>query len=235
LYIPTIRSLVKYLFRRSASASYISASCARSTCSISKQAKKNNKQVAIRDSRELQVVAAEEAEGHFFVILVFFSKISKTSLFQGRMFMQVSCPNNEGTALIGEKDIRSAAFEEPENGPRAGTCGGMRVCAFCYLRNTANQGWFVLRPAGKTKKRTAFFESLLDPSQCPANIVERMTRTFRVDNMVSGWWRVVALAMLGLLGSATVILHSLMGRRRRRQGALIDSPSSSNASVSNAT
>ncbi|KAK6051137.1 kinase domain protein [Cooperia oncophora] len=100
---------------------------------------------------------------------------------------------------------------------------------------SGNQGWFVLRPAGKTKKRTAFFESLLDPSQCPANIVERMTRTFRVDNMVSGWWRVVALAMLGLLGSATVILHSLMGRRRRRQGALIDSPSSSNASVSNAT
>ncbi|KAK6033175.1 kinase domain protein [Ostertagia ostertagi] len=183
------RSGTTYLIEKGTVDDLLSASYKRSF--TAQQAKKNNKQVAIRDSRGLQVVATEE----------------------GRSTYAVSCPNNEGTALIGEKDIRSAAFDDPENG---------------------NQGWFVLRPSGKTKKRTAFFEGLLDPNQCPANLVERMSRTLRVDNMVSGWWRVVALAMLGLVGSATVILHALVGRRRRRQGALTDSPSSSDVSSMNA-
>ncbi|KAK5968942.1 Protein kinase domain-containing protein [Trichostrongylus colubriformis] len=146
-----------------------------------------SRQVAIRDRRELQVVAREQEKSTY----------------------AVSCPNNEGTALIGEKDIRSATFDGPENG---------------------NQGWFVLRPAGKTKKQRAFFEGFSDSSQCPANIVERISRTFRVDQTVSGWWRVVALFMVGLIGSATLVFHALMGRRRTRQVALPDSLSSSEAS-----
>ncbi|XGW32331.1 hypothetical protein V3C99_017125 [Haemonchus contortus] len=182
------RSETSYFIEKGTVDDLLSASYKRSF--IAQQAKKNRKQVASGESHELQVVASEK----------------------GRDAYAVSCPNSEGTALIGEKDIRSAAFDDPENG---------------------NQGWFVLRPTGKTK-RTAFFEDLLDPSQCPANIVERVSRTLRVDNMVSGWWRVVALAMLGLLGSATVILHALLSRRRKSQAALVDFSSSSNTSSFNA-
>ncbi|RCN30068.1 hypothetical protein ANCCAN_24168, partial [Ancylostoma caninum] len=138
-----------------------------------KQAKNNEKLVPGQKSHELQVVAANEG---------------RTS------YPSISCPSSEGTALIGEKDIKSAAFSGPGGG---------------------DQGWFIMRPSGKFRKRDALF-GLLDPSQCHANIVERFSRTLRVDHMVSGWWRIIALAMVGLLGSASVVMHALLTRRRKR-------------------
>ncbi|KAL6722787.1 hypothetical protein Aduo_017876 [Ancylostoma duodenale] len=138
-----------------------------------KQAKNNEKLVPNQKSHELQVVAANEG---------------RTS------YPSISCPSSEGTALIGEKDIKSAAFSGPGGG---------------------DQGWFIMRPSGKFRKRDALF-GLLDPSQCHANIVERFSRTLRVDHMVSGWWRIIALAMVGLLGSASVVMHALLTRRRKR-------------------
>ncbi|KIH62459.1 PQQ enzyme repeat protein [Ancylostoma duodenale] len=138
-----------------------------------KQAKNNEKLVPSQKSHELQVVAANEG---------------RTS------YPSISCPSSEGTALIGEKDIKSAAFSGPGGG---------------------DQGWFIMRPSGKFRKRDALF-GLLDPSQCHANIVERFSRTLRVDHMVSGWWRIIALAMVGLLGSASVVMHALLTRRRKR-------------------
>ncbi|KAK6766811.1 hypothetical protein RB195_026221 [Necator americanus] len=157
-----------------------------------KQAKKSEEQLRTRDSRrtrELHVVAANE----------------------GRVsYPSISCPSSEGTALIGEKDIRSAAFEGPGGG---------------------DQGWFVMRPDGKTTKRHALLD-MLTPSQCHTNIVERVSRTLRADHMVSGWWRIVALAMLGLVGSASVVLHALLTRRRKRgdlSTALLQSSQSSAA------
>lgn len=177
-----------YLIERGTVDDLLSASYKRSF--TAQQAKKTNKEVVVRDSRELQVVANSDERNSY----------------------MVSCPNSEGMSLIGEKDIRSAAFDYPENG---------------------NQGWFVLRPTGKSKKRSVF-GSLLDSSQCPSNIVDRVSRTFRVDRMVSGWWRIVALAMLGIIGSASVILHALFSRRRRRAGALEDSDTSSDSSSAEA-
>ncbi|KAK5971429.1 PQQ enzyme repeat protein, partial [Trichostrongylus colubriformis] len=152
------RSGTSYFIEKGTVDDLLSASYKRSF--TAQHVKEKSRQVAIRDRRELQVVAREQEKSSY----------------------AVSCPNNEGTALIGEKDIRSATFDGPENG---------------------NQGWFVLRPAGKTKKQRAFLEGFSDSSQCPANIVERISRTFRVDQTVSGWWRVVALFMVGLIGSAT--------------------------------
>ncbi|VDL72220.1 unnamed protein product [Nippostrongylus brasiliensis] len=126
------------------------------------QARKTSKEITNGDSYELQVVAND----------------------QGRnSHSSISCPVSDSTALIGEKDIRSAAFSYPENG---------------------NQGWFVLRPNGRTKRRS-LFGSLLDSAKCSSNIVDRVTGSFRVDQMVSGWWRIMALAMLGVVGSATVV------------------------------
>lgn len=46
--------------------------------------------------------------------------------------------------------------------------------------------------------------------------------------------RIVALAMLGIIGSASVILHALFSRRRRRAGALEDSDTSSDSSSAEA-
>ncbi|WKY16205.1 hypothetical protein Q1695_001135 [Nippostrongylus brasiliensis] len=156
------------------------------------QARKTSKEITNGDSYELQVVAND----------------------QGRnSHSSISCPVSDSTALIGEKDIRSAAFSYPENG---------------------NQGWFVLRPNGRTKRRS-LFGSLLDSAKCSSNIVDRVTGSFRVDQMVSGWWRIMALAMLGVVGSATVILHGLLTRRRRRlRRAVEDSTASSDSSQVNA-
>ncbi|VDK62370.1 unnamed protein product, partial [Cylicostephanus goldi] len=151
-----------------------------------KQAR-NNKQISTRQTRELQVVAANE----------------------GRVsYPSVSCPSSEGTALIGEKDIRSAAFDGPGGG---------------------DQGWFVMRPSGNPAKRDLF--NLLDPSQCNSNIVERFSKTLRVDHMVSGWWRIIALAMLGLVGSASVVLHALLSRRRKRDALSSSLLSSTDSSI----
>ncbi|CAJ0610212.1 unnamed protein product [Cylicocyclus nassatus] len=152
-----------------------------------KQARNNNKQISTRQNRELQVVAANE----------------------GRVsYPSVSCPSSEGTALIGEKDIRSAAFDGPGGG---------------------DQGWFVMRPSGNPAKRDLF--NLLDPSQCNSNIVERFSKTLRVDHMVSGWWRIIALAMLGLVGSASVVLHALLSRRRKRDALSPSLLSSTDSSI----
>ncbi|KHJ90703.1 PQQ enzyme repeat protein [Oesophagostomum dentatum] len=163
------RSGSTYLIEQGTVDELLSSSYKRSF--TAKQAKNTDKQVSIRKSRELQVVASNEGRASF---------------------PSISCPSSEGTALIGEKDIRSAAFAGPGNG---------------------DQGWFVMRPSGKPKKRNLF--NLLDPTQCHANLVERFSKTLRVDHMVSGWWRIIALAMLGLVGSASVVMHALLVRRRK--------------------
>ncbi|KAE9412862.1 hypothetical protein Angca_003794 [Angiostrongylus cantonensis] len=119
--------------------------------------------------------------------------------------ISVSCPNSGQTSLIREEDLRNAAFN-------ADSC---------------DQGWFVLRPNMEAKKP---FNGFLDSNQCSANIVERVSRTLKVDHMVSGWWRIMALAMLCFASCAAIVMHALLRRRRRLQSSCRSSLSVSQSS-----
>ncbi|KJH47565.1 kinase domain protein [Dictyocaulus viviparus] len=80
--------------------------------------------------------------------------------------------------------------------------------------NRGDQGWFVLHSNVEAEKLVGGF---LDSSQCSVGIVERFSKTFQTDRLVSGWWRIVALVMLGLLGSVTIVIHALLNRRKQLQ------------------
>ncbi|KAJ1368774.1 hypothetical protein KIN20_030050 [Parelaphostrongylus tenuis] len=121
--------------------------------------------------------------------------------------ISVSCPYSGQTSLIREEDLRKAAF----------------------TTENCDQGWFVLRPNPNSKNRD--FNGFLDSNQCSANIVERVSRTFQVDQMVSGWWRIVALVMLSLAGCAAIVMHALLRRRKELQSSVPSSLSTSKSSL----
>ncbi|CAJ0934053.1 unnamed protein product, partial [Mesorhabditis belari] len=113
-----------------------------------------------------------------------------------------SCPNGEGIALIGQSDIRSAKFPVPfdEEGSTVSDDG-----YFIMKHSSPRRGWF---PRDR-------FEQ-----QCGTGFVPRLRRQLRLDETVSGWWRVIALLVISCLGVLIVPIWKIVKRvkaaRQRR-------------------
>lgn len=140
--------------------------------SFAAQSHSDNRQLAIQSSHELTVVNPERNDGH-----------------------SGSCPGGDGVSLIGEKDIRSAAFGDGSGG---------------------DQGWFVMRPGISTRPTPMFLDKT---RQCAVRFARSMEEKF------DSWWKTsVAFFATLVAGIATTVAIRYRRRAKTALVVLVEAP-----------